>query len=328
MMMNDRASNHRWRTTALLCLLIWAFSLKAGEVGTPVVLSDQVASDDAYMALQLRGILRLSGDSALAELSDLAWDEDEQLLYGVTDRGRLLHLRPKFTAGQLTGLDLVRHYPLREENGKATSGSRKDAEGLALEGGNNGQSGDSRLLVSFERNHRILRYSPQGEYDSVVEMPPAMQQSAVRPRGNHGMEALALHPTLGMITGSEKTRLAGTLSLFSSKGGAWSYPTVEAADALVALEATPNGDLLILHRSYQELFLPLVITLTRVSLSQLEQQQRLTPRVVARFDTTEGWRTQNFEGLTRHQGNRYFMVSDDNGKPWASTQLIYFELQH
>jgi hypothetical protein len=33
-----------------------------------------------------------------------------------------------------------------------------------------------------------------------------------------------------------------------------------------------------------------------------------------------------FEGLTRHRGQRFFMVSDDNRRTLQSTLLVYFEL--
>jgi hypothetical protein len=34
----------------------------------------------------------------------------------------------------------------------------------------------------------------------------------------------------------------------------------------------------------------------------------------------------NFEGLSHHQGLKFFMVSDDNFKALQKTLLVYFEL--
>jgi hypothetical protein len=34
----------------------------------------------------------------------------------------------------------------------------------------------------------------------------------------------------------------------------------------------------------------------------------------------------NFEGLSRHQGAKFFMVSDDNFNALQKTLLVYFEL--
>ncbi|MES9858127.1 MAG: esterase-like activity of phytase family protein [Sedimenticola sp.] len=315
----------RWIT--LCALLSCPLSLQALEIGQPISLSDQVASDAAYMKLQLRGALKLKGDASLAELSDLAWDEDEQILYGITDRGQLLHMQPGFNSGILTGMTLIAHYPLLEKSGKATKGSRQDAEGLTLENSYNGIRGDSRLLVSFERSHRIIGYTPDGHYKGKIDTPPGLKNPAFRPTKNKGMEALTLHPKLGIITSREKPKIPGVSYLFSSKGREWQYPTEDEHSALVSLESLPDGDLLILQRSYSNLFSPLIITLSRVSLKELENKQHISLETIALFDTTEGWRVQNFEGLTRHQGNRFFIASDDNNMPWASTQIIYFELR-
>ncbi|HCB12317.1 MAG TPA: hypothetical protein DEP36_01915, partial [Gammaproteobacteria bacterium] len=38
------------------------------------------------------------------------------------------------------------------------------------------------------------------------------------------------------------------------------------------------------------------------------------------------WLLDNFEGLTRYQDQRFFMISDDNCSAWQSTLLVYFEL--
>ncbi|MEJ1298295.1 MAG: esterase-like activity of phytase family protein [Candidatus Sedimenticola sp. (ex Thyasira tokunagai)] len=324
--MSKQIISNALRNIFLCCLLSSPLTLQALEIGTPITLSDQVASNDEYMKLQLRGVLTLKGDASLAELSDLAWDEDEQILYGITDRGRLLHLQPRIEEGILLGMELLTHYPLLEKSGKATSGSRQDAEGLTLENSYNGIRGDSRLLVSFERDHRIIRHMPDGRHKGQIDIPPGLKKPAFRPTGNKGMEALTLHPKFGVITGTEKPQSPGTSFLFSSKGKQWSYAAENEYSALVSLETLPDGGLLILQRAYRGLLSPLVITLSRIRQQELELHQRLSLETVAQFDTTKGWRTQNFEGLTRHQGKRFFMVSDDNNMPWASTQLVYFEL--
>jgi len=81
----------------LFCLLILLWPvLSAGveSVGRRVEYSDQVRNGDRFMQIRLLGSLLLSGSPDLSELSGLTWDEDEEILYAVTDRGLLLHLRP------------------------------------------------------------------------------------------------------------------------------------------------------------------------------------------------------------------------------------------
>jgi hypothetical protein len=47
---------------------------------------------------------------------------------------------------------------------------------------------------------------------------------------------------------------------------------------------------------------------------------------VALMDTAQGYQIDNSEGLTRHKGNRFFMVSDNNDLFVQRTLLLYFEL--
>ncbi len=51
-----------------------------------------------------------------------------------------------------------------------------------------------------------------------------------------------------------------------------------------------------------------------------------TAETVATLDSYQGLHIDNFEGLARHHGNRFFMVSDDNDVFVQRTLLVYFEL--
>ena len=46
-----------------------------------------------------------------------------------------------------------------------------------------------------------------------------------------------------------------------------------------------------------------------------------------RMRSEAGWNLDNFEGLTRLDGDRYLMVSDDNGMPWQHTVFVLFEIR-
>lgn len=315
-----------FKTTLFILLLTCSLLLNAQPVGYPTRLSDQVMSDEVFMGVRLRGSLILKDHPALAELSDLAWDEDEQILYGVTDRGKLLQLNPVFEGDQLTGMLLLEYYPLLDDKGHPLAGSRRDAEGLALERGDNGIRGDSRLLISFERKHRIERYSTTGQWINRVLLPSLLNTKGYLPKANKGLEALTLHPKLGLLTGPEYSHIEGANYLLSEHNRRWDYRPLEPDGALVALEALPDGDLLLLERAYTSFLEPWVISIAKVDFSDLMKHKQIVLQRIVSFDSGKGWRTQNFEGLTRHQGNRFFMVSDDGNNPWVETQVIYFEL--
>jgi hypothetical protein len=102
----------------------------------------------------------------------------------------------------------------------------------------------------------------------------------------------------------------------------------ETNSGLVALEALSDGSFLAVERAHNWLTLSLVITISRVGPWPAAQSsgKPLEKSIVARIDSSLGWYVDNFEGLAHHQGNRFFLVSDDNGSAWQKTLLIYFEL--
>lgn len=128
------------------------------------------------------------------------------------------------------------------------------------------------------------------------------------------------------MTGPERAKTNGTLPIFGQEGSVWYYQPQEPHGALVALEALDDGTLLILERSFSSFFEPLVISLSRAQPTADNTGALLPSQLLARFDSTEGWRTQNLEGLTHHRGKYFFMVSDDGGASFLQTQLIYFEI--
>ncbi len=48
--------------------------------------------------------------------------------------------------------------------------------------------------------------------------------------------------------------------------------------------------------------------------------------VLAQFNSGNGWRIDNFEGLTKVGKNRYAIISDDNDNFYQRTILLYFEV--
>jgi len=316
---------HMLSLRILAAFLLFPQLLQAEDVGRPLLISEYVETGARHMGIRLLGAISLQGHKALAELSDLAWDEDEEILYGVTDRGRLLHLQPVIENGRLVNARLLRHFHLRNRKGKKLKKAAKDSEGLALERSSNGIRGDSLLAVSFEGDNRVDLYSPEGEFLRPVKLPDALRDKKFYKRGNKGLEALARHPQFGYMTGPEVSREGGDIPIFSQSGQRWHYRPLEPNGALVALEALDDGRLLILERAYSSVFEPLVISLSSAHPRRDNVNRVLQTQLLARFDNTQQWRTQNFEGLTRHRGERYFMVSDDGGESYLLTQLLYFE---
>jgi hypothetical protein len=292
---------------------------------------------DIYMGIRLHGTLVLENAQInglkLSELSGLAWDEDENLLYSVSDNGVLFHLRIAITENTLNRAILVSAYPLKNDKGGLLV--LKDSEDLAILKGNNGIKGDSELLISFERQPRIARFTPKGKLLEDYTLPVVLQDIKNYYEPNKALEAVTIHPRLGILTAPEwplklgqKTSdfLQGEYkhSIFALNGKQWQIPAYPALNSgIVAVEALDDGSILVLERAFVSVFEPFIISLRRVWLSddgnsKVEQ--------VAVFDSTKGWKVDNFEGLTHHKGKFFLMVSDDNNSSLQRTLLSYWEL--
>jgi len=73
----------------------------------------------------------------LVELSDLAWDEDQKLLYAISDEGYLYHFKISINDKNLDKIELVFSTQLKDKNKKPLKGRLIDSEGLAIRNGNN-----------------------------------------------------------------------------------------------------------------------------------------------------------------------------------------------
>lgn len=297
------------------------------SVGAPLEISGFYGIGDQYQKIRLLGALSLSGNDKLAELSGLAWDEDEQLLYAVSDQGRVLHLQPVFENGQLSDIQLIASFRLRDASDKKFKDKQADSEGLNIVNGDNGVRADSRLMISFERDHRLLLTSTEGKQIKEIPLPAPLDRSSAFRGKNDGIEGFMLHPTLGTLLAAEKP-LKGDdqIRLISEAGLSWFLPTLEKGGGVVAMDMDPMGGIIVMERAVTSIIRPWTITLYRVHPSLDNQGESLQPELLARMNSGEDWYVQNLEGLTHVKDRRYFMVSDDGDSFWQQTQLIYFEI--
>ncbi|HCU53389.1 MAG TPA: hypothetical protein DIC36_03600 [Gammaproteobacteria bacterium] len=263
----------------------------------------------------------------LSQLSDLAWDDDDGVLYAVSDRGTLYGLRPAFDQDRLTGVSLISAAPLIDpKTRKPVRFRRSDSEGLDILNGRNGRKGDAELLVSFEGEPRLARHRPDGSI--IAEVPLSAPLNDIgQYRYNRMLEGVCVHPREGILTAPEEPLLIdnGVARLYRQDGRSWPLPTPRGG--IVALECLPNGDVLVLERDFTTIVLRFVITLRRVHLPEnAAADTTLKSEVIAVLDSADGLTVDNFEGLTRHRGNRFFMISDNNDVFLQRTLLMYFEL--
>ncbi len=308
-------------------------AVPSSELSAPHELSAEHRNGTRFMGIRLLGALRIKrvpvDGHVPRELSGLAWAEDEGVLYAVSDGGKLFHFRPEFEGELLTGLSGLAAHPLQDAAGRPLRGVWADAEGLAIENGDNGISGDSRLVVAFERRPRLARYATTGRLLGAIPLPPPLADPGNYASPNKSLESLARHPALGWLTAPEwpMRRAAGVMEIWSSRGERWAYPTRKVPNnALVAMEALEDGSLVTLERGHGPLYSPLIISLRRTLALRSGSGGPAEVATAAVFDTSAGWRIDNFEGLARHRERRFFLVSDDNENAFQATILIYVEI--
>jgi len=261
-----------------------------------------------------------------SELSGLAWDDDENILYALSDKGYLLHLRPVFEGTTLTDVLLLNGYALQDVKGNRLRWKQADSEGLAIQFGDNGITGDSILFVSFERHPRVIQYKPDGLFLKELNLPTQLQDIANYQSENKSLEAITTHPTFNVLIGVEqplKNENIKNHTIFELSGNNWVIPLSSVKNSgLTGMTTFENGDLLILERGYSGLWPTFEIALHRISFNG----NNLSKETVASFLSNNGLFDDNFEGITHYRNDYFFMVSDDNNHPFKRTLLIYFKI--
>ncbi len=296
-------------------------------------LAENIAVGDVVDRIRFLGMLVLPNvtikGARLSQLSDIAWDDDAEVLYALSDKGVLFHLHPIFRNGALTNLKLSRVAPLRElRTDRLLRDRRIDAEGLDILRGRNGRRDDAELIVSFERQPRILRYRPDGYALGEYTLPPALADRNAYSSPNRMLEAVCYDSRFGVLTAPERPferEPAGYNRIYNLAGASWRYP-IDAQDRLVGLYCLGDGELLVLQGNFGARFWRSHTTLKRVRLPAVAGDAPLEPETLLSLESSKGYRIDNFEGIARHRGKRFFLISDDNDFFLQRTLLMYFEL--
>ena len=306
---------------------------EAQEIGSPINFSKTVKPGETFMGIQLLGSLKLATNRVnglnARELSGLAWDEDDQILYAVSDDGHLVHLSPVFTNDFLTGVKLINTFPLRDAKNNILEGEASDAESLAIINSNNGIQGDAILVISLEFPPRIEKFQADGTFISEISIPEHLSKLSNYSDQDSTLDALTYHPEYGFVTAPQKPLInseAGVFSIYSTEGKEWRYTPLNINDSVIlGLETLPDGNLLVIERVYSSMFKPVVYALRNLQLNHLDGNT-IKVEEIAHFNSRDGWLIDNFESVTIHKDNKYFMVSDDNENAFQKTLLVYFKI--
>jgi hypothetical protein len=250
-------------------------------------------------------------DARTHSLSDLKQVGDDVVM--VSDWGDLFRARLRLDRrGRLKSVDQWRMHPLTDDDGRPfATKSDGDAEGLAV-------TDDGRVLVSFERVHRIRDYGP---VDALQATPTPLAAPALEP-GNAGFEGVAVAP--------------GGWRVAAESGGVWdcvpagcvviaappAEPLPDSEYRITGLDRDPAGDgWFVMERLFRE---PADV---RGRVRRMDASGRLGPVLV---ELSLPSTVDNFEGIAAvaaRDGTRLYILSDDNGSARQRTLLLAFDVR-
>lgn len=268
---------------------------------------------DTFMKIKLLDTKELKLKN-VSELSGLAYKKNT--LYAVSDRGFLYHFNLEIKADKIKKLSLKKTFALQDKNAKRLKKVKRDSEGITLL--------DNALLISFEKKSRVESFTLNGVTKKKQKVHKELRNLDSYQKANKGLEAVTYSKKYGIITAPELT-LKGKNKAFHilySKKKKYKFP---ARGSITSLEFINKNELLVLERVFNRSKLKWVITLSRVNLKE-SKKSICKQSVLARFATKNGWKVDNFEGLTKISKNKFLMISDDNGTALQKTLLVFFEI--
>lgn len=267
-------------------------------------------------AVEVLDSVRIPWDFRISELSGLAWDADEQLLYAVSDLGHIIHFRIEVTANHIVSVEPVFYGPLT-----LSVGEEKffDTEDLVALNGANGKPGDSEIAVVFEDGPAAARFTSTGQFIETIPLPaPLLDRDNYR-QVNQRLESLALTPDHGYIFGPQ-TPLVGESrkrhTLYAADGKTWRYKAVKKKrTSTKSLEQMPDGSLLVLEALNDGGFLGAIglggkeAHIRRLNLSTCENDRKCP---VTDYPTSTGEPIRGrFEGIANIKDDLFLMVTDE-----------------
>ncbi len=307
----------------------------AGETAFPLSATPYYPDPDdrrriAFGPLTYAGGIEISSDrSVFGGYSGLIVSGDGQSVLAVSDAGHWLRAHLVYKEGRLTAVGGAQILALRDVGGRALRGKGAgDAEAIARLPGTDFY-GD--LLVSFERDHRVLRYRHEAGGEIVADGAAIVPEQLADAPSNKGVEAL-------LVLADGRTLLV-TERMLDGDGNltGWLQRQGEAAQPIriarknnfdvTDVAQLPDGDLLLLERRFT-LLGGAAMRLRRIARDKLGQPGPLDGETLLTLTARNG--IDNMEGLDVRQTEAgetlLYLMSDDNFNSAQKTLLLMFRL--
>ena len=282
-----------------------------------------------------RGGLELKSRSAkFGGFSSLTVADDLGSLISASDDGQWFRADLSYDAdGRLIALSNGIIHPIVGLDGAPLQEKhQRDAESLAREA-------DGGLLLSFERNHRVWRYSADPLADASAPSTLPTPKPLTTTFGNGGIETLVtlrdgriLAITEAQVLAGSDNQTAAYLWDETKTKGAKTWKRLrfqrEGSFKPTGAARLPGGDILVLERSFAPL-IGVAMRLRRIAAADIEPGQTLEGEELAviRPPLT----IDNMEGIDVKTGPNgetlVYLLSDNNFSVLQRTLLLLFELQ-
>lgn len=266
----------------------------------------------------------------ISELSGLAWDEDEQLLYAVSDSGFIIHFRIAIEGDKLASVEPVLVAPLEEFEGNLLkfTWSLSNAESVLARNSTNGKKSDTELVVALEDGPVIARFTPQGRFIKEIALPSPLGDPGAYSNDNKRLESVTELPAHGIMTAPEAPLLGepeDVHTIYAEDGAAWRFKAIQPYQSVIKdVEHLPDGRLLILERTRDDSGGHSQAHLRLLDLKGCEAGS-ICPATEVAVSNTEAL-AADFEGLTRISEDRFLMVTDEKASGNGGGEFLLFRL--
>jgi len=303
-----------------LIILIFSTSAYSAETWQ---LSEKIKDGDAYENIILSGAVKINPSNdenqKAREMSGIAWDNDEQILYGISDDGYIVHMKLSISENNiLKDIEILATYKLKDESGNDRKEPDADAEGITLDNANNNIKGDTILNLVLDKPARAERFSNTGKYIESLELPGRLKELSL----NQAFEinAVAGNSESGYIF-LTKERVADKSHLLFMNADEEHEITLDnnASINIVGADYLEDDGLYILDRNYISIWQPVIYCIRHI-----DKNRRI--KDIACFNRKDGWELDNFETITHYKDKYFFIMSDDEENFFQKTLLVMFKI--
>jgi hypothetical protein len=264
----------------------------------------------------------------ISELSGLAWDADEQLLYGVSDSGFIVHFRIAIAGNKISKIAPILVAPIEEYEG-LLSWSLSNAEAVLARNSTNGKKSDTELVVALEDGPVIARFTPGGQFIAEIKLPAPLAKRSAYISNNKRLESVSETPGHVMITAPEAPLVGepeDVHTIYAENGATWSFKAVQPfRSSIKDIERLPDGRLLILERTRDD-----ASKANQAHLRLLDTASCTTGTLCDVIDVVPSdanAMAMDFEGLTRIAPDLYLLVTDEKASELGGGQLLLLRLR-